>query len=795
MLLLAQIAYLSNRQIETLSSMKSHQLVILFLFIFFQAQQRIGAQESTNEPLSKVMALIAKSNSVMQESYDSSLNLAFEANRVALSSQNLPGQMHAQHQIGFIYYNRNNFDLALHHFRISLDIAQKINNRNGEALALNRIGNVLHLKTNHIQSIEYYVKALAINSESDNKSEIARTLVNLANAYSAVGQYQKSIEHFLSAMDMHEKTDDKEGMAWASLGTARLFKLLGLYEKSMQYIETALGLYREIEQKTGKSNGVTLCLNELGGIYQKMGNYERALEYVKMVLEINVRNKNLYGQASNHMSLGVIFLEKGQNELAGENLQKALFLKEQVGDSIDLAALNRNLAEVELRKNNFSKALSHLHKSLEFAKRNQQLPELNQTYLILSKVYGKQGNYKQALEAHIKHGEYKDSINASEISKLEMQYEFDKREQEQELIAQQRETFHQLQMERQRVVLIFFIVAFLLAGGLAASVFYAYREKKRVNKVLVNQNNEITRQNKEIEQQKEEIEQQRDFVTKQRDQIADQQRLITDSIMYASRIQNAVLPTRRILEELPWDAFILYKPKNIVSGDFYWSSKLTDGRILIAVGDCTGHGVPGAFMSMLGITLLREIVAHEKHLSPTIILSKLRDMVIDSLNQRTGQIEQSDGMDMAIGIIDPNSLEMEYAGAYNSVLVIRKGEFNAIESLPKCRASQHNAFNILEVRGDKMPVGHYAIEKQPFTNSKLNLAKGDSLYFFTDGYIDQFGGNNNSKFLLPNFKELIASIQNLEIPKQSEILSKTIDEFRGDQKQVDDMLVLGLKIS
>jgi serine phosphatase RsbU (regulator of sigma subunit) len=790
-----QIAYLSNRQIVIQGIMKSLKIITPFLILMSLAQFQGVAQVNTNEPLSKVMSLIAKSSSAMHGDYDSSLNLALEANKIALNANDMLGQMHAQHQIGFIFYNRNNFDLALHHFRISLDIAQKINNSNGEALALNRIGNVLHLKTNHIQSIEYYTKALAINTQIDNKSEIARTLVNLANAYSAVGQYQRSIEHFLKAMDMQEKTNDKEGMAWASLGTARLFKLLGLYDKSMQYIETALSLYREIEQKTGKSTGVTLCLNELGGIYQKMGNYERALEYVRMVLEINIRNKNLYGQASNYMSLGVIFLEKNQNNLAGENLQRALVLKDLVGDSIDLAALNRYLAEVEFRKNNFPKAISHLHKSLEFANRNQQLPELNQTYLILSKVYGKQGNYKQALEAHIKHGEYKDSINASEISKLEMQYEFDKREQEQELIAQQRETFHQLQMERQRVVLIFFIVAFLLAGGLAASVFYAYREKKRVNKVLVNQNNEITRQNKEIEQQKEEIEQQRDFVTKQRDQIADQQRLITDSIMYASRIQNAVLPTRRILEELPWNTFILYKPKNIVSGDFYWSSKLTDGRILIAVGDCTGHGVPGAFMSMLGITLLREIVAHEKDLSPTTILSKLRDMVIDSLNQRTGQIEQSDGMDMAIGIIDPISLEMEYAGAYNSIIVIRNGEFKPNDNLPKSRTSKHGELSILEIRGDKMPVGHYAIEKQPFTNSSLTLIKGDSLYFFTDGYIDQFGGANNTKFLLPTFKDLIASIQNLEMQLQSEILSKTIDEYKGDQKQVDDMLVLGLKIS
>lgn len=767
----------------------NHTIIsVLIPLLFF------GASVLASENPDTVQILIEKSEQMLLQSSDSALTIALAANRIALERGDAVAQMQVQHQIGFIYYNRNNFDLALHHFRISLELAQKSENPQGEALALNRIGNVLHLKTNYLQALDYYNSALELNTKNDFQPEIARTLVNIANAFSSIGQYQRSIEHFLHAMEIHEKTGDREGMAWASLGTARLFKLLGLYDKAMQYTETALGLYRELERETGKTTGVTLCLNELGSVYQKMGNFDRAQEYVKMVLEINVRNGNVHGQASNYMSLGVIFLEKGQNEKARTHLLKALELKGHVGDSIDLAPLNRHLGEVEFREANLNSALAYLQKSLKVATKNKQLSELGQSYFILSQIYKKQGDYKNAFNAFTSHSMFKDSLNASDISKLEMQYEFDKREKEQELVAQQRETFHQMQMERQRVVLIFFVVAFILAIGLAMSVFYAFREKQRVNRVLVQQNNEITRQKGEIEQQKEEIEQQRDFVTKQRDQIAEQQKLITDSILYASRIQNAVLPTRRILEEFPWETFILYKPKNIVSGDFYWSAKLSDGRQLIAVADCTGHGVPGAFMSMLGITLLREIVVHESHLSPSTILWKLREMVIDSLNPKSGQIDQADGMDMAICIIDPQSLTMEYAGAYNPVIIVRKEAFDEAGLPEKSRISKYQNCNILEVRGDKMPVGYYALENLPFTNSTIELQKNDSVYLFTDGIIDQFGGERNTKFLLTALKDLLASIQHLGMAQQNATIKRTIEEFMANKKQVDDMLALGIKI-
>ena len=483
-----------------------------------------------------------------------------------------------------------------------------------------------------------------------------------------------------------------------------------------------------------------------------------------------------------------------RSDLARANLSKALELKNQVGDSLDLAPLYRYLGQLEMQDGNSKKALSYFMLSLNFATKHRLIPDLSEAYLSLSLVYSKTKQFEKSLDAYKSYSSYKDSLNSNDISRLEMLYEFEKREKEQELLARQREALQEARLERQRVVLIFFVVAFILAGVLAAFIFYSYREKKRINQILVEQNIEITRQKAEIESQKEEIEQQRDFVTRQRDQIAEQQRLITDSITYASRIQSAILPSENTLKELPWESLVLYKPKNIVSGDFYWVSHLPNQKILVAVADCTGHGVPGAFMSMLGITLLREIASRDVGLTPSSILVHMRDMVILSLNQQAGKVDQADGMDMAIAIIDPSSLEMDFASAYLSAIVVREKDDSFDKNSVNPRIMHESDLSLIEFKGDKMPIGHHITGSAPFTNYRFNLQKGDMLYLFSDGYVDQFGGEKNIKFLMQNFRKLLLSIQSLELDKQKETLISTIEEYQGYRKQVDDMLVLGLKI-
>jgi len=769
-------------------------ILLNFLLIFFVSHA--SGQASLQQNLTSTTdSLLNKSILYTQSDPDSALILANQAIDYAQESKNAAQLQAIYHQIGYIYYTQNRFEQANKHFSVSLQIAHERNDKAGKALALNRLGNVNQLQTNYLTALDYYLQALEINQEINSKAEIARTLVNLANVYAVIGQYQHSIEHFLKAMDIHEEVGEQEGLAWTSLGIARLFKRLDLLDRAMQYAESALEYYRNIEQTTGNSVGVTLSLSEIGSIYHKLGNYPKALEYTQMVLDINEKSENIFGQAANHISLGVIFLDMGDDQRARKHLNEAIALKASVGDSLDLASLYRHLGKIEMRNNNLQLAHKYFTQSLDFAKKHRIIPDISEAYLCLSSIYTQLGNLGKALETFKNHTNYKDSLNSSDIAKLEMQYEFEKREKEQELLTRQREALQEARLDRQRVVLIFFVVAFLLAGALSAFIFYAYREKNRINQLLVEQNIEISNQKEEIESQKEEIEQQRDFVTRQRDQIAEQQRLITDSITYASRIQNAVLPSQNTMQQLHWESFVLYKPKNIVSGDFFWTSQLGNGKILIAAADCTGHGVPGAFMSMLGITLLRDIVSRETEIEPASILSKMRDMVLLSLNQEKGKIDQADGMDMAIAIIDPKSLEMVFAGAYLSTMVVREGAIEPDEHLTTYRLAHNDKATLIEILGDKMPIGHHVLGNKPFCNKSLRLQKGDMLYLYSDGYADQFGGPKNIKFLLQNFRELLLSLHGKDCEQQEATLQTTIEEYKGNRKQVDDMLVVGVRIA
>ena len=776
-----------------MTSRISHLLISLIFFISILNSN--GQPVNTKEFVNSADSLIKLSISLTQSNPDSAILLASRAIDFAQQAKSTEQLQNIYHQLGFIYYTQNKFDEANKHFGVSLQIAKERNDIAGEALTLNRLGNVNQLQTNYLVALDYYLQALELNTSIENRPEEARTLVNLANVYGVIGQYQRSIEHFLKAMDIHEEVGEEEGLAWTSLGIARLFKRLDLLDRAMQYAESALSHYQNIEQNTGNSVGVTLSLSEIGSIYHKLGNYSKALEYTQMVLDINKKNGNIFGQAANHISLGVIFLDQGKDTMARTNLNRALELKNSVGDSLDLSSLYRHLGKIEMRNNHNLLAQSYFNQSLEFAKKHRIIPDISEAYLCLSNIYSQLGNKGKALEAYKHHTSYKDSLNSNDIAKLEMQYEFEKREKEQELLAKQREALQEAKLERQRVVLIFFIVAFLMAGVLSGFIFYAYREKNRINQLLVEQNIEISNQKEEIESQKEEIEQQRDFVTRQRDQIADQQRLITDSITYASRIQNAVLPSQLALQQLPWDSFVLYKPKNIVSGDFYWISELGNGKHMVAAADCTGHGVPGAFMSMLGITLLRDIISREADISPADILSQMRDMVLLSLNQQTGKVEQADGMDMAIAIINSQTNEMEFAGAYLSAAVVRKGNIEEKDNAEGLRSLEGKNTKLIEVLGDKMPIGHHVLGNKPFCNKTFKLQKGDMLYLYSDGYADQFGGPKNIKFLMQNFRYLLMDIHEQSCTEQNTTLQNTIDKYRGDRKQVDDMLVLGVRIS
>jgi serine phosphatase RsbU (regulator of sigma subunit) len=305
-------------------------------------------------------------------------------------------------------------------------------------------------------------------------------------------------------------------------------------------------------------------------------------------------------------------------------------------------------------------------------------------------------------------------------------------------------------IQKQKLVIIAAIVALLLLLGLAYFIFVNYKNKKRANELLEEKNIKITAQ---------------------RDQIAYQKKHITDSIHYAQKIQRAILPSMELFTD-EIDHFVLYKPRDIVSGDFYWVDKVDNKQVIIAA-DCTGHGVPGAFMSMLGVSLLNEIIRNRNILEPHKVLNNLRSMVIDSLGQGQVGTEVKDGMDMTVTVIDFDNDKLYFAGANNPLYHIRNGE-------------------LTQYRADKMPVAIHEVMDQ-FNLVTVDLEKGDTFYTFSDGYVDQFGGPKQKKFLSKNFRTLLLEIQDMDMIDQGKRLDEVFEEYRADVEQVDDVVVIGVR--
>jgi serine phosphatase RsbU (regulator of sigma subunit)/HAMP domain-containing protein len=292
-------------------------------------------------------------------------------------------------------------------------------------------------------------------------------------------------------------------------------------------------------------------------------------------------------------------------------------------------------------------------------------------------------------------------------------------------------------------------------------------ENERVlERKVIERTEEVVKKTEEVQQKNSELE----IIYKQ----------VTDSIRYAKRLQQAILPPDSVVKAAFQKSFVLFKPKDIVSGDFYWIDK-RESKSYVAAVDCTGHGVPGAFMSIVGYNLLREIANNaDNKLPPSTIMDKMSKGVVKTLHAKGGGEDSSqltkDGMDMSLCAFDSETLQLQYSGAFNPLYVIRQGQ-------------------IIQYKADKFPIGYRGDEEvKPFTNNIIQLERGDTFYIFSDGYADQFGGPKGKKLMVGNFRDLLLNASVMPIDKQKNFLNDTIESWRGELEQVDDILVIGVSV-
>ncbi len=735
----------------------------------------LKAELENKKGVQRIEILLELSSECNNVNKDEAIKLAHEALQLSKENNLKSFEVRATYDLGYAYYLNNNYTQAIIYLENAITLRQKFDDKSGQAIALNRLGNTYQLKGDYEKALELYDEALTINQEINDKKELARTLTNLGSIYRIYGIFSKAVDFDLQALKYYEEVGYKDGSAWLFLNIGRLYKEMEEYDKALTNAEKSFKIYQSLEKKSGNKTGITLCLNEFASIYYKSGNLEKALEYQKQVLKINEEEVNKHAIANSIAEIGKIYYEKKDYSMALAFLNQSVDLKKEINDNSGLASIYRYIGDTYLELDYLYKAEIFIKKGIEKAEEQKLRTELKECYASLSKLYTQKGDYENAFKYQNLFSELKDSLNIKSITKLEMQFEFDKKQQQNEFERKQKEAMHKAELQRQKILKDSFIIGFVLMLILAFFIFKNYREKKKSNIELRAKNEEILQQKEEIMAQRDEIEKQKNVAEQQRDQIQHQNKVITDSIQYAKRIQTAVLPRTDILESYFNEHFILYKPRDIVSGDFYWFTEIQDNLIVVAA-DCTGHGVPGAFMSMMGIAYLNEIANKNEMLEANKILSLLRENVIKSQHHTGEYGETKDGMDMALIILNKKKKEIQYAGANNPLILIRNNE-------------------IQEFKADRMPIGiFFQRDEEPFKNHKIKYIKGDVIYLFSDGYADQFGEKSGMKFLYKQFRDMLLEVHQKPLAEQESELDKRFNAWKGKRNQIDDVLVLGLKM-
>jgi serine phosphatase RsbU (regulator of sigma subunit) len=481
--------------------------------------------------------------------------------------------------------------------------------------------------------------------------------------------------------------------------------------------------------------------------------------------------------------IGKVYMQREEFGKAIEIQKEAYEIAKKSEVKLEMTASLLGLAETYFRQGDITSSIATNRKAEKIAEEIGANYELREVYRELSDSYAIKSDYKNAYKyLSLKHDIDSSLLILSEDRQTELMNFSNnilKQEKEAEIeVLQQQSMIEQLKSRKQKAFTIGIGSLGLLLLVLAVRFYKQTQYIKGINVKIKGQHDEIEAQRDEIEAQRDEVEAQRDLLETQRDVVVLQKDEIIDSINYAKRIQSAMLPPEIYITELLNENFILYKPRDIISGDFYWIKQVKE-YIILAAADCTGHGVPGALMSMLGISYLNEIAQRREITQANQILNELRKQIKFSLRQHGKPDEAKDGIDMALCVLDLKNMRMQYAGANSPLYLIRD-----VEDISELK----------EIKADRMPIGYYQGKDKTFTNHDIQLEIGDTFYIFSDGYIDQKGGKDNKKFMSKNFKNLLLEIHDQPMYDQKDILDKTLSDWMGRNSQIDDILVIGVRV-
>ncbi len=634
-------------------------------------------------------------------------------------------------------------------------------------------GEVLYLS--HTDTLEYFCKiakkiaeknlANPSISTAERKSfyrTLASSLNNLGYIYTNQGNILKGLEYYQKSLKIKEKIGNKNGIAYSFNNLAYIYYNQGEYKKALDYTHKSLKIREEIKD----NYGIGSSLQNLGAMYTKSGDTIKGIKYFKKSLEIREKIEDKEGIANSLSSLGVIYDKQGDTQKALKCLHKSLTINEEIKYKYGQVSALNALAGVSLSRGMVDRARVYGERSMKIAQEIGYPLSIKDAADVLSKVYKKQKKFKKGWEYYQLYILMNDSIRNTETEKAtitqELNYEYEKKEAvisaEHKKEMEKQELLAEAKSRRQKIII------YSVIGGLFLVIVFALFIYRSLN---------ITKKQKNI------ISLQKEVVEGKNQELGVKNKQIADSIDYAKNIQQAILPSEEEIETLLPDSFIFYQPKDVVSGDFYWMQELeitkksNDQIVLFAAIDCTGHGVPGAFVSLMAFNFLEKIVNEHNTHSPSKILQELNREVIQVLRKDGQMTSTKYGMDMSLVSWNKSTNKIIYAGARNPLYVIADNKLTQIEA-------------------DRMSIG--TTPAYEFTEQEVDTKRGDMLYLFTDGYADQKGGAEEKKFYYPPFRELLAKLSSKSAKEQENVLEETFIKWKGNIKQIDDVLIIGAKI-
>lgn len=671
---------------------------------------------------------------------------------VITSSKSDTAVIDAQIELGSIYRKKNQLDSAGSYIENALQASMKKKYIGGEARAQYQTGVLAAMSGQYVEAMRGFDAASVLADSVGDKKTQASALQGIGNQKAFLGDYKGALDYCIQSIEIKRELGDSAILSSAYSSLANLYNLSGQHIKALEMYHSALRL----DTVYGNSESIATTYFNIANTYNLMGNDTMALTVIEKCLAVNSQAESENLAYALGMK-GIILSKQGNHNEGLATALHSLSLAQKFEDDRLMASQYVSVGINALGLKDFKMAELYIDSSLVLSLERGMKDRILDAYKTLSSFYEQTGNTEKALYNLKRYLEVSDSLKKDsqkeEMLRMEMNYKFEKQKELDKAEQDKNNAIYEEDKKRKWIIIYSGAAFLLLALFFLVFVFNRYRTSQRQKMMIAFQKEEVELQNLEIE-------------SKNKD--------ITDSINYASRIQSAILPSVEQFRTHFRNSFVHYRPKDIVSGDFYWVAE-TETHIFYATADCTGHGVPGGFMSMLGMALLNEVVIERKVTEPGRIMDMMRERIISSLKQKGISGENKDGMDMVLCRIDRKQTELCFAAANNSLWLLRNGE-------------------ILEYKADKQPVGIGASESKPFRQHSVALNSGDIIYTFTDGYADQFGGPKNKKYKYSQLKQYLIAISSDDMQVQDEKLQREFITWKGIAEQVDDVLLIGVRV-